>query len=819
MHVPPFERRADLTAENPVLVRLGTGVANGMEVSSRFIHSQDANGTRKQSIDGSTQVVRGNGIAEGKSCYLGQRMNARISAAGTGDVDGPALNLSEHVFEDSLNRRKAGLDLPPVKIGPVVTQGESNTPHQFRRRNWRPGLNRALVARMQKPTITLRFEEQSSLSKTYIFERLQQKANFMKTVQSIAAIVCVMLILAPVGAAQQRYSYSWQSQQYSWFTDPYKAKSIPPVYLDDSDRAEKLLRAGKLYLSLNDAIALALENNLDIELQRYGPQIAQADLLRAEAGGLLRGVPQTVQTGPGSVEAQVTGTGQGTGVATGGGGGAGGDTGTTTTEAGGAIITQTGVATPVLDPRFFFRYSYGHRSSLQSNTVTTGATALLFDNHTGNMGFEKNWLTGTTASFGWNSNYFQSNNYIAVLNPSISSNFQLQITQRLLQGFGRAVNDRNIRIAKNNVRVTDLVFEQQVIATVSSAVKLYWDLVAFAEDVKVKQQALALAEKLFNDNKKQVEIGTLAPIEIVSAEAQVARRLQELTASETRLLQQETVIKNTLSKNGVESPLLASARVIATDRINIPPQEPLRPISDLMATAFASRREVEQTRINIENSRIGMAGSKSALLPSLDLQAFFNNNGLAGEQNYLGIPGVTPPADPYFLGGFGESMGMVLRRNFPDYGVAFQLSIPIRNRSAQADYVRDALQLRQSELRERRQLNSIRVQVQNAQIVMTQARALYDAALKERALQEQTLDAEQKKYALGASTVFFVIQYQRDLAQAQSNEVAALATYAKARVDLDVALGKVLETHNIKIDEALAGKVSRPADPIPAIKE
>ncbi len=640
----------------------------------------------------------------------------------------------------------------------------------------------------------------------------------MMSLRSLGVVFCVLLILLPPASAQQ---WSWQQKQRSWFTDPYRPKEIEPINLRDSDRLEKLLRAGNLYLSLQDAIALALENNLDIELQRYGPQIAAADLMRAQAGGLLRGVPQTVQAGPESVEAQVTGAAPGTGAGVRRGAAAaatGFDTGgaTTAVEAGGAVITQTGVATPVLDPRIFFRYNYSHRSNPLSNTITTGVTSLIFDTHTGNMGFEKNWLTGTSLSFGWNSDYFESNNLRSDLNPSYSTNFQLRITQRLLQGFGRAVNGRNIRIARNNLRVSDLVFEQQVIATVSSVVKLYWDLVAYVEDVRVKQQALGLAQKLYEDNRKQVEIGTLAPIEIVSAEAQVARRQQELTASETRLLQQETILKNVLSKTGIENPALAAARIIPTDRIQIPPEEDIPPLERLVEIALKNRRELEQTRINIENTKIGMAGSRSQLLPSLDVLTFFNNNGLAGSPNFLARPPFVPLVDPLVAGSFGRTLEQVFRRNFPDYGVAFQLSIPIYNRSAQADYIRDSLQLRQQELRERQLLNNVRVQVQNAQIALMQARALYNAAVKERILQEQTLEAEQKKYALGASTVFFVIQYQRDLAQAQSNEVAAMAAYTKAKVDLEQALGTTLNTYNIEIQEALSGRVSRPPDPVPA---
>ena len=635
----------------------------------------------------------------------------------------------------------------------------------------------------------------------------------MRTLQSIVAVLCVNLMLAPAAAAQQ---WSWQDRQHSWLTDPYRTKNIDPINLANSDRLEKLLRAGKLYLSLQDAIALALENNLDVELQRYGSQIADADLLRAKAGGLLRGVPQTVQTGPESVQAQVVG--GATGGAGGGAGAARAEVGGAVTEAGGAIITATGTALPNLDPRMFFRYGWGHRSRPQSNTITTGTNSLYFRSHSWNYGYQQEWLTGSSLSFGWNNDRFRSNNPRSDLNPSTQANWQLQFTQRLLQGFGKAVNNRNIRIAKNNIRVSNLVFEQQVIATASSIIRLYWDLVAYAEDVKVKKQALALAEKLYNDNKRQVEIGTLAPIEIVSAEAQVARRQQELTASETSLLQQETVIKNALSKTGVASPSLAEARIVPTDRLRIPDVEPARPLDRLVRTALESRLEIEQTRINIDNTKIGMAGSKSQLRPSLDALVFYNHNGLAGQVNDLARPPFLPIVDEYFIGGYGTVMGQLLRRNFPDYGFGVQLNIPIRKRSAQADYVRDALTLRQQELREQRLINQVRVDVENTLIALTQARALYEAALKERILQEQTLEAEQKKYALGASTVFFVIQYQRDLAQAQSIEVASLAAYAKARVGLEQATGQTLAVNNIIIDEARQGRISRAPDPLPPVQ-
>lgn len=640
----------------------------------------------------------------------------------------------------------------------------------------------------------------------------------MRGVRPIAVIFCTWTLLLSPAQAQR---FSWQQKQRWWLTDPYRPKEIPPIDLANSDRLQALVRAGNLYLSLRDAIALALENNLNIAIQRYTPQIAEADLLRAKAGGLLRGIPQTVQTDIGSAEAQVIG---------GETGGAGGTaitarrqlmtqaTGGAVTEAGGAIITATGTALPNLDPQLFFRWGFNHRTNPLSNTVTTGVTSLVYDTRSWNYGFQKAWLTGTQVSFGWNNNYFQSNNPRNDLNPSQEANWQLRITQPLLRGFGIAVNNRNIRIAKNNLKVSDLVFEQQVIATVSNVIQLYWDLVAYAEDVKVKRQALALAQKLYEDNRRQVEIGTLAPIEIVSAEAQVARRMQELTVSETRLLQQEAILKNAISKTGIASPWLAQVRIIPTDRLPTPSDDDpvsLEEVERLTQIALEQRPEVLQTRINIENTKIGMLGSKSQLLPSVELSAYFANNGLAGQPNALARPPFIPNVDPFFVGGYGTVLSQLLRRNFPDYGLSVTMVLPLRNRAAQADYIRDALSLRQQELRERQLLNQIRLEVQNAVIAVRQARALYEAAVKERILQEQNLEAEQKKYALGASTVFFVIQYQRDLAQAQSAEVAALAEYAKAKVALQRAIGTLLSAYDIKLEEALRGQVSRPPDPVP----
>jgi outer membrane protein TolC len=646
----------------------------------------------------------------------------------------------------------------------------------------------------------------------------------MKSIQSLLALFCAFLMIAGTAGAQGPSIRSPNGPWYSGVTRPYQGREVAPVDLGNSGRLEQLLRAGKIYLSLQDAIALALENNLDIALQRYGPLQAEASLLRAEAGGLLRGVPTSIQRATTNALAQATGTaGQGSGsgaaiVSSGGG-----------SDAGGTIITATGTQIPNLDPVMFFSGNWGHRTQPQSNSTNTGTNALVLTNNSANFGIQKGFLTGTTVNLAYSNTGLRTNAGRSDFNPSTTGSLGLNFTQNLLQGFGLAVNNRNIRIAKNNQQVSDLVFRQQVIQTVSAVIAAYWDLVTFDANVKVRQQALTLNEKLYNDNQKQVEIGTLAPIAIVQAEAEVASSQQQLTNAETQLLQQEMLLKNALSRTGVASPSIADARIVPTDRISVPDSEPVIPVQDLIAEALENRPEVAQTRIQIDNTKIGIKGTQNALLPSLDLVASLQNNALAGQINTLPIPplpgqpaGTIVPrdpsrVDPFFLGGYGTVLSQLFRRNFPDYSIGFQLNIPLRNRSAQADMVLDQLALRQQEIRQQQQINQVRVDVRNAVIARQQASAAYQAAVKARILQEQNLDAEQKKYTLGASTVFLIIQAQRDLAQARSQEVAAESAYAKAKVQLEMATGRTLDANNISIDEAMSGRVSRPPSPLPVL--
>ena len=591
----------------------------------------------------------------------------------------------------------------------------------------------------------------------------------------------------------------------NFLSRPYRGPAITPINMANSGRLDALMRAGKIYLSLDDAIALALENNIDIEVSRYGPQTAQVDFLRASAGGLLRGVPSVVSSVASSAASQAGGGG--------GQSGAGASSGASfSSSTGGTVITQTGTSIPSLDPSFYLSGNFGHTSSPQANTITTGLSSLQYDTRSWTSGYQQSFLTGTTVGVGYGQTHVKTNSLYNDLNPNTTAYIGLQFTQHLLQGFGLAVNNRNIRVAKNNIRFSDMVFQQQVMTTVAGVAGLYWDLVSYGEDVKVKQKALEVAKRFYEDNKKQVEIGTLAPIEVVRAEANVATAEQDLTNSDTALLQQETIIKDALSRNGVADPAVAAARVIPTDRLAVPESEYNEKVEDLIQVALAARPDLAEARLNIQNAKTGLAGSRSALLPSLDLQGSLSNSGLAGDVNNALLNGVPIPrnVDAYFLGGQSNVLGQLFRRNFPNYSVSFSLNVPIRNRSAKADYIYDSLTLRKTELSEQQAIKNVRVNVQNAWISVIQARARYQSAYKARILQEQTLDAENKKYALGASTAFLVVQTQRDLATARANEVVALAGYSRARVNLDLQTAQVLTRYHVEMAEAKAAKSSKP---------
>jgi outer membrane protein len=596
-----------------------------------------------------------------------------------------------------------------------------------------------------------------------------------------------------------------------WITSPYRPAVVPPNDLTNSTRIESLLRAGNLYLSLQDAIALALENNLDIAIQRYAPMVADTAVQIAEAGGFARGVSTNVTAGPNSASVSSAGTAAGsTQSAT------ASSSAASSSAVGGSVVQSSGPAIPSLDPVFTSNFNWAHLTTAQSSAFVTGNNALIQRQNLGNFGLSKGFLTGTSVSLGMNNTNSISNNPRNDFNPSTVSSLSLQFSQRLLQGFGPSVNGRQIRIARNNREVSDLTFKLQVETTVAAVMNLYWDLVSFNKTVQVAKDALAASQQLLENNRRQVEVGTLAPIEVVRAEAEIASREQTLTVAETRLLQQETIIKTAMSKTGVSSPAIGAARIIPMDQIRVPGVEPITPIQELVAQALSSRPELSQSRIQLTNQELTIRGSKNALLPSLDLIASTSNSALAGEPNSLpALPGTNRSNTAFFVGGYGTVLSQLFARNFPNYAIGFSLNVPIRNRAAQAQVVSDQLAYRQQQLALQRLENQVRVDVQNAMIAVSQARAGYLSARKAEVLQQQTLDAEQKKLQLGASTIYNVILAERDLVTAQSALVSAEASYAKSRVELDRATGQIMYNNNVSMDDAVKGVVARPPSAIP----
>jgi len=368
-----------------------------------------------------------------------------------------------------------------------------------------------------------------------------------------------------------------------------------------------------------------------------------------------------------------------------------------------------------------------------------------------------------------------------------------------------------------------------VIGTVSGVIRLYYDLASLNEDVQVKKQTLAVAQKLYDDNRAQVEAGTLAPLEVVRAQAQIAVSQLDLLNSQAFAREQELVLKNVLTRRGTADPAVRTAHIVTTDPVPEPGKEAVTPIQDLIDLAFRNRPELAAARLQIENSQISLKGSRNNALPDLNLIGTMQNNGLAGLFNPLaantsavggllpGGPGVTPPG--LSIGGLGSALSQIFQRSYPTYTIGLQLNLPLRNRVAQADIVRDELTLRQSEIRNQQLLNQARLEVEDAMIALDRARAIFDAAVQSRVLQEQSLDAEQQKYAVGLSTTFLIIQYQTYVAQARSTEVVAKSDFVKARTALQRATGQILQDYNVSVEEAYRGRISAAPSPLPALEK
>jgi outer membrane protein TolC len=587
---------------------------------------------------------------------------------------------------------------------------------------------------------------------------------------------------------------------------PYRPYSAPPVVLLNGTKLESMIQNGKIMLSMNDAVAMALADNLDIAIARYNIPIADTDLLRTKAGSSTFGAPSGLSTGTqggGGIAAAAVG---------------GGTSGAAGVGAGASGVIQSSLgAGPNLDLRDpDLRIGLNFERAIQPSTntfISGGASSTAQNNTSGNVSYSQGFAPGTLLTVTYN-NTRLANNFLT-LSPQLSSSFRMQVRQHLLQGFGLAPNQRFIVIAKNDKKITEQGFRQQIISTVSQIQDIYWDLVAAFEDVKVKQQSLALSQKTLSDNKKQVEIGTLAPIEIVRAKSQVAQDEQSLLTAQTTLQLQQLFIKNAITRDMKPGSPLMEAEVVPTDTVVVPDQESPAKVEDLIQTALANRPDYLQQKIQMQNRLVSLKGATNALLPTVDLIGFYGASSLAGDTRLPclvidPVNGNLPRGCSLFAPstGFGTTVSNLFNNSAPDKGVAIQIDIPIRNRVAQATQIRSQYEYRQAELSLKQFEGSVAILVRNDQFALEQNRARVIAAREAMQLAAQTLDAEQKKYALGASTYFNVLTDQSALATAEENVVAAEIAYAKQRVTLDRDTGLTLEHNNIKLEEAFSGNIT-----------
>jgi outer membrane protein TolC len=578
----------------------------------------------------------------------------------------------------------------------------------------------------------------------------------------------------------------------------------------------QLLHDGKLVLTLEDAIDLAIENNFDVELQRYDPELAATEIMRAKGGGLLRGVPTSVaelpagEGGPGEPLLTTVGgyspvlqlPSSAADLAT-----------ITETQTDLSVLSATPLSTgspiPQYDPSVTAQANLGQQKYPQADPFSTGSNSVSLHSLTESIGYQEGFSTGGLLNVSFNNDWLSEYSTRLNLNPFTTASLNLTFTQPLLRGFGIGLNKRFILIAKNEANIAGDVFQQQLISTISDVIRLYWDLVSLKQDLAVKKESLDAAQRLYQDTKNQFEQGTQAAVEVTSALSNVASTNQAYINEQGMVLQQELLLKEELTRRGISDPAVSSARIEPITPIESPEKDTVEPLASLLDRASKDRPDLALAEKQEDNTKLTLKGSRNELLPQLDLVASIQNNGGVGSSNPNFVPnsvlGIgTAPAE--LLGGYGTALSQIFQRSYPSYSVGVQLNVPIRNRIAKADVTRDELQYRQTEARFQQLQSQVRLQVGNAYIALQQAKASYAAALQARKLQEQALDVETAKFQSGVATAYELIQYEANLAQARSSEVTALGVYAKAQAALQRAVGSILADYNVNVENAYNGR-------------
>jgi len=586
---------------------------------------------------------------------------------------------------------------------------------------------------------------------------------------------------------------------------PYKPTTAPPANFMNSPRLDDLVKGGKIYLSLGDAILLALENNYDIAIQRFNLDIADTDILRTHSGALFLGVNSGLVTG--------TLGGSGTTVTSGGGpGGTSIAAGGAGTGAGGlALTTNGGGPSPEnMDPYLTGTIQLERQSTQELNPLFSGSSKLTQNTNTYNFGYNQGFITGTALAFTFNNNYTTSNSIFNTYSPAYQTTFNLQLTQHLLQGFGPGINGRFILQAKNNRRIADSAFRQQLLYTINQVEDIYWGLVSAYEDLLSKQRALEQSTRLLEDDKKALEIGTMAPLDVVSANASVETDKQAVITSESNLEYQQLVMKQAIARS-LEDPALANAPVIPTDRISLIEMPEERETADnLVRLADANSPAIELAVMTLKNDEITLKGERNGLLPTVDAYAFYGASALGGAQSPYCVNFETSQACPpgqYPSVTYGTAFSNLFNSSSPNKGAGVNINIPIRNRTAQSAQARSELEYRQAQMRLQQLYVQTRMQVVNAQYALTNDRASVQSAIATRDYDRQSVDAELKKLHLGASTTALVLQQQRALATAEASVISTTAKYAIDRAAFSQILASTLDRYNISITDAATGNV------------
>ncbi len=580
----------------------------------------------------------------------------------------------------------------------------------------------------------------------------------------------------------------------------YRPASASPVNLSNSNRLHSLIRAGHLYLTVQDAIALAIENNLDLEVDRYGPLGAEWNLERAQGGGPLRGVTNgnslvnQATSGQGVLGSEVA-AGLAQNTSSGGG------------SSGGATVSQIGPVTQNLDPVLQNGTSFSHTTYPYPITYVSGTDTLISGQHVYDTFVQEGLLSGGYVQVSANESYEKQNAPTDYLNPSVAPVVQIYARHNLLSGFGTGVNGRFIRVAEKNIQAAHEAFRSQLLNIVANVLNLYWDLVTDDDDLAVRQHAVDQAQKFYDDTRRQIELGVVPRFEASRAQANVSTSRQLLGIAQATAQQQENLLKNAISRNGLGDEMLDSAQIMPLDHIEIPDQDNLPALRELVATALRNRPDVALAKINDEVSEISAVGTANGVLPSLQAFAAVSASGLSGTS--APYQGVAP--DPYYVGGLGNALGQVFRDDFPSRRVGALFAGTIHNRIAQGDYGIEQLQLRQGDVVERRNQNQLVVDISNYMVALRQARSRYSQAVDSRKLLEELLEKSQQSFSFGAATISDLETAETALVTAQETEVSTRAAYSHARVSLDQVLGQTLDVNHVSVEQALnSPRVAKP---------